>query len=140
MKDRPKLKLQLSPADKLFEILGCISILVIWVFTLTNYSDLPDTIPTHYNENGEADGFGGKVNIFILPSVATVIFTGLSILNMFPHVFNYPSNLNADNALAQYTSATRLVRYLKVNIVIVFGLIAFKTVRNANGQSDILGV
>ncbi|MFM7765447.1 MAG: DUF1648 domain-containing protein, partial [Sphingomonadales bacterium] len=102
--------------------------------------NLPDTIPTHYNGAGQADGFGGKGYILTLPLIATVLFIGLTILNKFPHIFNYPTNITQDNALRQYTNATRLIRYLKFIIAVIFGLIAFKTIQNANGQADGLGI
>ena len=139
MNERPKIKLKLTTTDKIFEILGWTSILAIWVLTITNYTNLPDTIPIHYNGAGQADGFGGKGNILTLPLIATILFIGLTILNKFPHVFNYPTNITADNALRQYTNATRLIRYLKFIIVVIFGLIALQTIRNVNGQTSGLG-
>lgn len=140
MSERPKLKLELTTFDKTLEILGWTSILTIWVLTIINYTNLPDTIPIHYNGAGQADGFGGKTTILTLPLIATVLFIGLTILNKFPHVFNYPTNITQDNALRQYTNATRMIRYLKFSIVIIFGLIAFKTIQNANGEADGLGI
>ena len=140
MNDRPKIKLELTTTDKAFEILGWVSIFAVWVLTITNYTNLPDTIPTHNNGAGQADGFGGKGNILTLPSIATVLFVGLTILNKFPHVFNYPTNISADNALRQYSNATRMIRYLKFIIVIIFGLIALQTIRNASGQTSGLSV
>ncbi|MFM7638826.1 MAG: DUF1648 domain-containing protein [Bacteroidota bacterium] len=135
-----KIKLELTTTDKTFEILGWVSIFAVWVLTITNYTNLPDTIPTHYNGAGQADGFGGKGNILTLPLIATVLFIGLTILNKFPHVFNYPTNITTDNALQQYTNATRMIRYLKFIIVVIFGLIALQTIRNASGQRSGLGV
>ena len=140
MNERPKIKLELTTTDKTFEILGWISVLAIWVFTITNYTNLPDIIPTHYNGAGQVDGFGGKGYIFTWPLIATFLFTGLTILNKFPHVFNYPTNITADNALRKYTNATRLIRYLKFIIVIVFGLITFKTIQNVNGEASGFGI
>ena len=140
MEERPKIKLELTTIDKIFEIFGWVSILAIWVLTITNHTNLPDIIPIHYNGSGQADGFGGKGNILTLPLVATVLFIGLTILNKFPQVFNYPTNITTDNALIQYISATRMIRYLKLIIVVIFGLIALQTIRNVNGQTRGLGV
>jgi hypothetical protein len=64
----------------------------------------------------------------------------MTILNKFPHIFNYPTNITQDNALRQYSNATRLLRYLKLIIVFIFGLIVFKVIQNANGEADGLGV
>jgi len=140
MNERPKIKLKLTTTDKSLEILGWTSIFAIWILTITNYTNLPDTIPIHYNASGQVDGFGGRGNILTLPLIATILFIGLTIVNKFPHVFNYPTNVTADNALNQYTNATRLIRYLKFFIVIIFGLIALQTIRNVNGQTSGLGV
>jgi len=75
-----------------------------------------------------------------LPLIATVLFVGLTFLNKFPHIFNYPTNITPHNALRQYTNATRMIRYLKLVIVVIFGLIAFKTIQNGNGEANGLGI
>ena len=140
MEERPKIKLELTAADKIFEIIGWLLIIVIWGLTIANYSNLPETIPTHYNGAGQADGFGGKATILTLPIIATILFIGLTVLNQFPHVFNYPTNITQDNAFRQYTNATRLIRYLKLVVVFIFVLIVYKTIQHANGKADGLGV
>jgi uncharacterized membrane protein len=137
--ERPKIKLELTTADKTFEIISWLLIVFIWALILTNYSNLPETIPIHYNGAGQADGFGRKATILTLPILATILFIGLTVLNKFPHVFNYPTNITHDNALRQYTNATKLIRYLKVIVVFIFGLIVFKTIQNANGEAVGLG-
>ncbi len=45
--------------------------LSIWVLAI--YSDLPQTIPIHYNMAGEPNGWGSKTNIFILLGVLGVL-------------------------------------------------------------------
>ncbi len=139
MINRPKLKLNLTTTDKVIELFGWICLIGIWILTSSNYYSLPETIPIHYNGTGEADGFGKKWNILTLPIVSSTLFIGLTILNKYPHVFNYPSTITQENALRQYTNATRLIRFLKLVIVIIFGLIVFKTIQNANGNADGLG-
>jgi uncharacterized membrane protein len=140
MVDRPKIKLELTTADKTSEVICWLLIVGVWCLTLTNYSNLPDTIPIHYTGAGQANGFGGKANILILPLIATILYIGLTVLNRFPHVFNYPTKITQDNAFRQYTNATRLIRYIKLISVLIFGLIVFKTIQNANGEADGLGV
>jgi uncharacterized membrane protein len=48
------------------------------------YSSLPETIPTHFNFKGEADGFGGKDSIFLGPAIlgATGLFTFFLLSNI----------------------------------------------------------
>ena len=139
MNKRPRIKLQLNQTDKVLEIIGWISVFGIWALPLINYFDLPEIIPIHFNGAGKADGFGNKTHIFILPIISTLLFIGLTILNKRPHVFNYPGQITKENAVHQYTYATRMMRVLKLVIVLLFGLIVFKTIQNVNGHADGLG-
>ena len=138
--ERPKLKIQLSPMDQVFELLGWGVLLALWVWTVSSYSSLPDSIPTHFNAAGEADDFGRKASIFGLPVIATLLYIGLTLLNRFPHIFNFPTPITQDNALRQYTNATRMIRNLKLILVLVFAGISFQTIKQANGEAAGLGV
>ena len=137
---RPKIKIELTTTDKVVEILGWFVFLAIWIFTISSYSSLPDTIPIHYNGVGKADGFGDKINILLLPFIATILFVGMTIANKFPHVFNYPTKITEENAFRQYTNATKMMRYLKLIIVVLFSLIALKTIQGTRGNSSGLGI
>lgn len=136
---RPRIKIGLTTADMVVELTGWFALLVFWGFTILSYPNLPGTIPVHYNEHGVADGFGDKVKILILPVVATIFFIGITILNKFPHLFNYPTDITEQNAFRQYTNMTRMNRYLKLVFVILFGLIAFKTIKGAGEGAAGLG-
>ena len=138
--ERPKLKIQLSPTDKVFELLGWGALLALWAWTGTSFSNLPDTIPTHFNAAGEADGFGSKASIIGLPVIATLLYIGLTLLNRVPHIFNFPTPVTEDNALKQYTNATRMIRYLKLILVFVFAGISYQTIQQANGTGEGLGL
>ncbi len=139
MNKRPRMKLQLNQTDKILEVLGWVSVVGIWALTLTNYSILPEIIPIHFNGAGKADGFGNKTHIFILPIISTLLFIGLTTLNKHPHMFNYPSQITKENAVHQYTNATRMMRVLKLVIVVLFGLIVFRKIQIVNGHADGLG-
>ena len=139
MNKRPRMKLQLNQTDKILEVLGWVSVVGIWALTLTNYSILPEIIPIHFNGAGKADGFGNKTHIFVLPIISTLLFIGLTTLNKHPHMFNYPSQITKENAVHQYTNATRMMRVLKLVIVVLFGLIVFRKIQIVNGHADGLG-
>jgi uncharacterized membrane protein len=140
MEERPKIEIKFNTADKLLEIIGWITLALQWIMTILNYSNLPDTIPIHFNASGQADDFGSKWYIFTLPIIGTVIFLGITILNKFPHIFNYPSTITKDNAEKQYKNALRMMIYLKFVIVFTFIIIQYKTIQTAFGNSQGLGV
>jgi hypothetical protein len=47
----------------------------------------------------------------------------MTVLNRFPHIFNYTTTITEENALREYTRATRLVRYLKLTMVLILGIV-----------------
>jgi uncharacterized membrane protein len=138
--------MELNKTDKTLEIIGWISVFGIWTLTLINYFGLPEIIPIHYNALGKADGFGNKSNIIALPIISTILFIGITflnnylLLNKYPHMFNYPSEKTEKNALKHYINTNRMLRVLKLVIVLIFGLIVFRTIQNINGNADGLGI
>ena len=124
---RLKLKPTLSKGDKIIEASGWMALIILWSLVLFSYSKLPETIAIHFDASGNPNGFGDKITIFSLPIITSVLFLGLSYLNRFPHIFNYMTEINEDNALQQYSIACRLIRMLKLSIVIIFTVIVIST-------------
>lgn len=133
---QPKTTLELTAVDKIMEILGWGLTGVIWGLVVFNYQDLPDTIPIHFNAKGEADAFGHKSYIWILPLLGTGIFLGLTLLNRVPHHFNYLVNITPENATRQYRLATRMLRVLKLIIVFIFGIMVLETFAYPNSMME----
>ncbi|MNN12054.1 hypothetical protein D3C81_1250330 [compost metagenome] len=75
----------------------------------------------------------------MIPFITTVLYVAMTIINRFPHLFNYPVKITEENALQQYTSASRLIRYLKFIVVVIFGIIAFKSIPNVAATSEGVG-
>ncbi|AWA30390.1 hypothetical protein HYN48_09985 [Flavobacterium magnum] len=134
MKPEPRITLTLSPTDKFIELICWLSIINIWILVFVNYPKLPGIIPIHFDLSGKADGFGAKENLFALPVVTTVVAVGLTLLNRFPHRFNHLVTITPDNALRQYTMATRFIRCLKLATVLIFGLVVWGMIRSASGH------
>ena len=130
--ERPKLTIELSNYDKFLEIISLILLVSIWIFVIYNYSALPEIINTHFDLNGKPDGSGDKKFIFGLPTVATLLYTLLTVLNRFPHTFNYTVEITEENALDQYTRGTKILRSVKFVLLGVFGYASWQTTSNVN--------
>jgi uncharacterized membrane protein len=123
--EQPKIKIVTTSTDIVIEMLGWGVMGFLWWLTVSNYYSLPDTIPVHFNAAGKVDNTGGKASILILPVIVTALFAGLTIFTRYPHNFNYPVKITAENAYRQYANAIMLIRILKLVIVIVFTAIAW---------------
>ncbi|MES2389513.1 MAG: DUF1648 domain-containing protein [Bacteroidota bacterium] len=115
-------------------------IAILWLLAIWSYFTMPEIIPVHFNGSGTADSFGPRGSIFILPAVGTLVFGLLTLLNKVPHVFNYPAAITPENAEAHYTNATRMLRYMKLSICVLFIVLVFFTMQTAKGNTNGLGV
>lgn len=138
MHQRPKLKLPLSSGDILLEMLAISLLLICWMFAIYGFSTLPDSIPVHFDITGKATRMGSKFNIFLNPLLSTILFIGMSVLNKYPHIFNYPYPITLENAEKQYRSASRLIRWLKFLVVALFLFIDLVILQAALNSTNII--
>lgn len=137
---RPVIKITITLFDKAFEITGLIMLLMLWFQVVTSYSTLPGNIPIHFNFSGTADNFGSKQMLFTLPILGTLIFTLLSWLNRRPHNYNYATTITDENALSQYTIATKMIRMLKLSVLILFNILVYGVIQTSMSVSKGLGI
>lgn len=140
MNTRPRLKIKLTPLDQLLELMGWFSLLAIWITIAIFFPELPQIIPIHFDAIGQVDGTGDKSSLFWLAGISSILFIGLSILNRFPHIFNYLTEITDENALRQYTMATRMLRILKLVLALLFLVISVMTIKIASGHISKLSV
>jgi uncharacterized membrane protein len=139
METRPKLKLALSPFDRGIESLSKGLLLLMLGLTVYIFIKLPAIIPVHFGDNGQPDKYGKKGLILILPILATLIYFGLTQISKYPEVFNYFRKITNENAERQYTISTRMIRFLKIAILVVFTLVIFSTYLITTGVTSGIG-
>lgn len=91
------------------------------VIVAVRWNKLPDKIPTHFELNGEPNGFGGKKMLIVL-LVVMVAITGLMYLSeMFPKMWNLPVKITDSNREFVY----RTVKYfMEVETIIMITFLA----------------
>jgi uncharacterized membrane protein len=87
------------------------------------WPDLPDRIPSHWNATGEVDGWSTPSSLLLLVATLVVSVVGLTVLNRYPHVFNYFGKITAGNARRQYRLGRSQITTLKLLIAVTFGWI-----------------
>ncbi|HMJ46959.1 MAG TPA: DUF1648 domain-containing protein [Ferruginibacter sp.] len=137
--EKPHIRIIPTKTDQLLDRIAWAGLIFLWIYTFINYSRLPNTIPIHYNWNGEIDGYGSKATLLILPVIITIIIIGLTILNRYPHLFNYPQSITKENAAKEYSLATRFIRYIKLIVVYLFIFIEVEIVCDSGGNKPRFG-
>jgi hypothetical protein len=137
-KEQPVVKIKKEPIDYFLEYGALILLVAIWGFTIYHFNKLPDIIATHFDFNGNPDGFGSKYTIWLLPVILTLVYMLIYVLNRYPHKFNYLTKITEQNAYKQYKLASRMMRILLFNITILFAFITFKEIDGAYTKSSTL--
>jgi uncharacterized membrane protein len=114
-------------------------ILAMLIHSVAAYSHLPERIPVHFNAAGEPDEYGEKGMIWLLPVISILTYLLMTIINRFPHTFNYLVNITEANARYHYRTATRMIRTLKAVMMALLAYIHYATIQMALGKMQGLG-
>lgn len=125
--------------DIILERLAGVCIAYAIFHLISEHPGLENKVPTHFNGKGEADAWGNKSSILILPIINIVMYAGLTAINRAPHIFNYPITITEQNAIKQYQLAKTLVSALKFSIAAMFLYIQVQMINAANGLGMGLG-
>ena len=110
----------------------------VWVLA-SHYAGLPERVPTHFGLAGEPDGYGSKSISWVVILIGALLYAGLTVMNRFPHTFNYLFAITEVNYERQYRMARRFVRILKAEMTWTFGWIERGIVGLPAGDSPGLG-
>ena len=137
---RPKLQLEKTKIEKSLDLICAIIFLANLVYLLAEWSHIPSQVPTHFNALGEADAWGNKGSLLILPFISVILWGGLHALERYPHSFNYLIQITPENAERQYKNARLMLNLMKNQMVLLFIYISYASIQVAKGESSGLGV
>ncbi len=125
------------PKDRIDQVLEFISLLAmigLVILSIYFYNQLPEEIPNHFNVHGEADGYGHKGSIFMLPVIGLLILILFGTIEKYPHTFNYRKKITKENAFTQYKLSLRLLRSLRMIIHVGFLIMLWFQIQMAIGK------
>ncbi|RCS65662.1 DUF1648 domain-containing protein [Brachybacterium sp. JB7] len=107
--ERPARTPATGPITATLRVTALLAALAITIWILIAYAGLPETIPTHFDLSGTADGWGPKWSILVLAAVMLLVSVGLAVLSAKPQILNYPVIITEHNAQAIYREGERLM-------------------------------
>ena len=116
-RDRKKKPITLS--DRILELVAAAMAVLLLILTGVLYSQAPETVPTHFNFAGDADGWGGKGFYWIL---AVIMLVGMIICASAAYnrkLVNLPIRLKEPVFYRQIGLISRMCRIM----TITFGFI-----------------
>ena len=117
-RDRKKKPITLS--DRILELVALAMAVVMLVLTGVLYSKAPDTVPTHFNFAGVADGWEGKAFYWIL---AGIMMSGMAICASAAYnrkLVNLPIRLKPEVFYRQIGLISRMCRIMTLVLSLIW--------------------
>jgi uncharacterized membrane protein len=102
----------------------------LWGYAALAIGSLPETVPTHFNFAGEADSFGSKHILWMLPVIATILVGLMSVVKMHPDYLNMPFRITGENRERQTNLAYGLLSSIACVIPLLFAFIIYSTAQH----------
>ena len=121
------------------EALSALFIILLVVYPIYYFNELPDVIPVHFNFAGNPDGYSQKSSMWILPGIGVILSILLLVMSRFPHLHNYSLKITEENAERQYRLSSKLMRIVNLIISGGFLYISYRTIQISLNQAGGLG-
>lgn len=128
------------PWEMALEIIAVIAIVANVLLVIRYWSELPATVPMHFNIRGEADLFGPKVTIWIGPAIAIACYILMTFVAKNTANWNYPVPINPDNANIQAQIGWDMLISMKAEMALLLGFIEWQVIRVALGKAETVNV
>lgn len=137
---RPRLDIPRTQLEVVCELIAAAAVIGTLAYLAAIWSLLPARIPAHFNFAGEVDRWAGRNSLLSLLGVMLAMYSGFTILQRFPHIYNYPFGLTPENVHRQYQLARQLLTLVKALIVCIFGFMQWQMIQVAEKQSGVLSI
>jgi hypothetical protein len=138
--EQPVLEPPPFPGEQELEAVAWGGLALAWLLVGLYWSSLPEQIPTHFDLWGRPNHWGSKVFIFLFPGLGLFHYVLFTLIQRHPHRFNYPWPITPENAVRQYRLGRALLGWLKVELIALFTLLEWGTLRVALGRAEGIGV
>ena len=137
---RPDITIPKSTLQKIANAVGYGVFIVGVLYSIISLSTLPSEVPIHFNFVGEADGWGSKYVLLVLPLIGIVTVLALEAVEKRPHIHNYPQYMNEANVRQFYEVSVRTSNLIKNGTLLIFGLLQIEIVQSAKSAQFTFGV
>lgn len=121
------------------EGIAVLAIVLPFAYLLAVWSELPATVPTHFDTAGNADGFGSRTSFFGLIGVQVSLYLLLTFMRYMPaRFYNLPATVTESNLAQVSALLRRFPRVMKAALSLTFGMLIIGTIRVALARATTL--
>jgi len=92
---------------------------------------LPAQIPIHFDLAGRPDRWGTPQMLWLIPLMAAVIYSLMTLVARYPSAFNFPMRIKPATRPRLEAIALNLISWLKVEVLGLFFWIQFQAIQYA---------
>lgn len=115
---------------RLLTVLSLLALAFLVLYPAFCWNSMPDIIPTHYNIKGEADGWGSKGSIWLLPIIGCLLYLLLTFVSHNPSIWNLPACTTAQNKKWVLLNMKNLILVLRLLVVVMFTFLNYRSVHS----------
>ena len=114
--NKQKIKVHRSTEGTIFELAFLVLAIVVWVLVIMILKSAPDVIATHFDGNGNPNGYGSPWGLLFPCIITTVVGAGLLLGAYFPDSLNMPVEVKTPR---QYELLIRMTRIAAIIMLLL---------------------
>ena len=122
-----------TPLQKAAEIFLAVLAVSMLVVLAVLWPSVPDTIPQHYNFQGEADAWGSKNILWVFPCIGFGAYLLMTIVGFLPTgCWNMPVTVTPRNYVFVYSTTRSMLLWVKLWLISMFYYLSVSTALSQN--------
>lgn len=114
--------------NRILNILCLLVLVGITVYLIIRWNSMPKLIPKHFDFAGNVDSYGDKGSILIMPIMSWVLYIIITVLEMFPQIWNTGVKVTEQNKFRVYAILRLMIDIIKLVFVLSFAYITICSV------------
>ncbi len=122
----------MKPLKLTLELIALAAIVATCAMTVWFWNALPQVIPVHFNLVGQADGWGSKTWLALMPALGIFAYALMTAVTRFPSLSAKPYRTDEQNA-RHYDMAKSLMPWLKAEMGLIYAFVQWSMINTALG-------
>ena len=107
---------------RIVNILCLLMVLGTTIWLIAYWKNIPAEIPTHFDLYGNADDFGSKKDIIMLPIFTWIMLGVMSLVELCPGAWNTGVKVTPENSARVYGIIKGMLVWVKFIVMLIFVL------------------
>ena len=126
-------------------LIGLFFLLLQWILIAWSWNDLGETIPNHFDSDGNPDGWGSKYSLYLITLVSIAMFLFLHWLARNTQQFNGLAKITPENKAHQEPLDRQFIMSLNAGLTFLFLYMLYAMIEAAkngasNNTTNVLGI